>query len=179
MVGVMHARRVERALRLDCEERTAMRCGRSRVHVASLVAARSALLLPYGTSAGGFSLPPQGGSSIGLATAGSAARAQDGTTVCSNPVGMIARGRGFVEGGGSLTLTKASIPDTGSTAASPGTLGAPVPLTGDPRGEHVAAMPVPHLYAAQPWLGRMLWLGLAITAPFGSAGKYHQDGFGR
>jgi long-chain fatty acid transport protein len=154
-----------------------MRCGRSRVHVARLVAALSALLLPYGTYAGGFSLPPQGGSRIGLATACSAARAQDGTTVFSNPVGMTARGRGCVEGGGSLTLTKARIRDTGPTVASPDTLGAPVPLTGDPRGEHVAAMPVPDLYVAQPWRGGTLWLGLAVLAPFGSARKYQQDWF--
>jgi long-chain fatty acid transport protein len=156
-----------------------MRHGRSRVHVARLAAALYALLLPCGASAGGFYLSPQGGSSVGLATAGSAARAQDGTTVFYNPAGMTALGCGLVEGGGYLTLNKVNIRDTGSTAATPGTLGAPMPLTGDPHGDHFAAIPVPNLYAAQPLLGGTLWLGLAVTAPFGTATKYQRDWFGR
>jgi long-chain fatty acid transport protein len=172
-------RRVDHELRLDLKKGQPMRCWCSRVHVASLAAALYALLLPCKAEAGGFYLPTQSGSSIGLATAGSAARAQDGTTVFYNPAGMTALGRGFVEGGGFLTLNKASIRDTGSAAATPGTLGAPVPLTGDPHGEPFAVIPVPNQYAAQPWLGGTLWLGLAVTAPFGSAGKYQQDWFGR
>jgi long-subunit fatty acid transport protein len=92
---------------------------------------------------------------------------------------MTALGRGLVEGGGYLTLNKANIRDTGSTAATPGTLGAPLPLTGDPHGEHFAAIPVPNLYAAQPLRGGTLWLGLAVAAPFGSAVKYQRDWFGR
>jgi long-chain fatty acid transport protein len=156
-----------------------MRYRDSRVHVARLAAALYALLLPCGAYAGGFYLSPQGGSSIGLATAGSAARAQDGTTIFYNPAGMTALGRGFVEGGGYLTLNKVTIRNTDSTAVTPGTLGTPVPLTGDPHGDHFAAIPVPNLYAAQPLLGGTLWPGLAVTAPFGSATKYQRDWFGR
>jgi long-chain fatty acid transport protein len=92
---------------------------------------------------------------------------------------MTELGRGLVEGGGYLTLDAFKIRDTGSTAATPGTLGTPLPLTGDAHGEHFATIPVPNLYAAQPLLDHRLWLGLAVTAPFGSAVKYHKDWFGR
>jgi hypothetical protein len=69
-------------------------------------------------------------------------------TVFYNPAGMTELGRGLVEGGGYLTLDAFKIRDTGSTAAMPGTLGAPMPLTGDAHGDYFAPIPVPNLQLA-------------------------------
>ncbi len=86
------------------------------------------------------------------------------------------RGRS-AEGGIDFLIPDVNIANRGSTATTPGTLGAPAAYPGG-NGDAGELTPVPNLYFAAP-LSRELWFGFAVTAPFGLSLEYSRDWFGR
>ena len=71
------------------------------------------------------------------------------------------------------------VDDRNSTASTPATGGAAVPLAGD-KGDPRTVAPVPTAFYARP-LGAEgdFWGGLALTAPWGLGVQYDDDWFGR
>jgi len=129
--------------------------------------------------AGGFYIPQQSIEGIGQAFAGDAAGLDDPSTVFSNPAGMTLLSRPQMSIGLSLIKPTISFENRGSTAATPGTLGMTVPILGDNGGDPGSWTPVPNLYGALPLAGGDIWLGLAVTAPFGLSLNYDPTWFGR
>lgn len=129
--------------------------------------------------AGAFFIPQQSITGLGRAFAGGAAAATDASTVFSNPAGVTELERAEATTGATLFNSRLSFDNTGSTVATVGTGGAPVAYTGGDGGNPFAPQLVPNIYVAQPLMGRRLWLGIGVTAPYGLALKYDRDWFGR
>lgn len=144
----------------------------------SLPAVLLAVLCVGAARAGGFYVPAQGAVGVGLATAGGAALATDASTLFFNPAGMTRLGDATLEGGVDFILPSVKISNQGSTATTPGTLGAALGYPGQ-NGDADQSKLLPNLYYARPLKGADLWIGLAITAPFGLSVNYAPDWFGR
>jgi long-chain fatty acid transport protein len=127
--------------------------------------------------AGGFYVPQKGAIGVGLATAGDAARANDASTVFFNPAGMTLLGESVVQGGIDFLFPDVKIANTGSTAATPGTLGAALAYAGS-NGDAGKLTPIPNFYYVRP-VSSDLRFGFAVTAPFGLGLDYARDWFGR
>src|SRR4051794_36978117 len=114
--------------------------------------------------AGAFYIPG-GTDNIGRAFAGDAASAEGPGVVYSNPAAMteLKRAQGAI--GATLINPSIHFTNTGSTAATPGTLGAAVPTTGDDGGHPGHATPVPSFFYAAPVLDGQLWLPLRGSPP--------------
>ena len=124
-------------------------------------------------SAAGFSLLEQGGSGTGNAFAGSAAVAEDASTIFFNPAGMtLLPGAQVVAAGHGINIdTKFS--GSGRTAPIPfTTLGS---ATGGNAGDLAL---VPNLYFAVP-LSKRFAFGLGVNAPFGLKTEYDSNWLGR
>lgn len=128
--------------------------------------------------AGGFYVPQKGAVGVGLANAGGAARAEDGSTLFFNPAGMTELSDPLAQAGVDLIFSSVEIDSIGSTATTPGTLGAAAPYPGG-NGDASALTPLPNIYLAYPVSETGFWLGLAVTAPFGLSVEYADDWFGR
>ena len=125
----------------------------------------------------GFYVPPRGATGTGTAMAGDAAHARDARTVFSNPAGMVLLPATTLEVGVDAIKPTVRISNRGSTAQTPGTLGAAAPYAG-PDGHAGEITPVPSVFYAHRLTER--WhVGLAVTAPFGLSLKYAPDWFGR
>jgi long-chain fatty acid transport protein len=146
-----------------------------RLHVHCLLG----LTLCAATSAqaGGFYVPQKGPGGVSLASAGDASRAEDASTVYLNPAGMVLLPSPVLQGGVDSLVPKVNISDRGSTAVTPGTLGAPLTVGGR-EGDAGKLTPVPSLYYSRRVADR-LWAGIAVTAPFGLGLDYAGDWFGR
>ena len=131
-----------------------------------------------GVSAGGFYIGPKSAIGVGLANAGTVALAQDGSTLYYNPAGATQLDRAFVQVGIDALRVSTNISNQGSTAATPGTLGAPVQYGGT-TGAADTRVAIPNFYAAAPVLNRDVLLGLAVTSPFGVEVDYGSGWFGR
>ena len=71
------------------------------------------------------------------------------------------------------------VDDHGSSAVTPGSGGALVPVPGDD-GHPRSVAPVPTAFYARPMtVDHDLWLGLALTSPWGLGVEYNDDWFGR
>jgi long-chain fatty acid transport protein len=145
----------------------------------------AALLWVGSAQAASFFVQEQSVSGQGRSFAGSVAAAEDASTVWSNPAGMAFLPAPEVQFGVSALIPDSKITDDGSTIDYPG-LGRFIPnLPPRPVGGSKGDNPydttfVPYNYIAAPvGAGGDLWLGLGITAPFGLAGEYHDDWFGR
>lgn len=131
------------------------------------------------TQAAGFYLQEQTGRGIGRANAGSAAVADDASTVFFNPAGMTHLQAAEVNLGVTILLPRVDFSNRGSTASSPGTLGTAAPIRGNDGGNPFDPTPVPNLFVAYPVLDKQLWVGFALSAPFGLKLDYNDDWFGR
>jgi long-chain fatty acid transport protein len=123
--------------------------------------------------AAGFALLEQNASGVGNAYAGSAAIAEDASTVFFNPAGMtlLPGPQVVVAGHGVNVDTKFS--GTASTAPIPfAALGT---NTGGNAGDLAL---IPNLYFAMP-IGERLALGIGLSAPFGLKTEYDDDWLGR
>lgn len=129
------------------------------------------LLAPAGAMAAGFALIEQSASQMGNAFAGSAAIANDASSMYFNPAGMTRLPRQVV---GGLHLVSTSAEFSGS-ATTPATT--PVTTGGD-GGDAGGLGVVPNLYFTIP-LNNQLVFGLGIGAPFGLATEYDDDWVGR
>lgn len=135
--------------------------------------------LPPQAAASGFFIPHQGAAIVGRATAGGAAIARDASTIFTNPAGLTALNAPQIVTGMSAIAVHASIDDEGSTAATPGTLGAAAAYPGGGGGNPSESGLVPGTFLAYPVPGDRLWLGLGITAPWGLTTHAPKGWFGR
>jgi long-chain fatty acid transport protein len=154
------------------------RPGALRIGVAApLLLASAGLSGPAG--ANGFSLPVQDSLQVGRANAGNVAAASDASTVFHNPAGMTELERAQFLAGVTAIYAGYDVSERGSTATTLGTGNVAAPFPGrddDPRTLAV----VPTLFYATPLTPeRNLWLGLALTSPWGLGAQYEDDWFGR
>jgi long-chain fatty acid transport protein len=81
--------------------------------------------------------------------------------------------------GATVVYAGYNVSDRDSTATTPGTGGAPLPVTGDNGHPRTTAV-VPTLFYARPLTDeRDFWFGLAVTSPWGLGVDYDDDWFGR
>ncbi|BAZ49262.1 putative toluene transport protein [Nostoc sp. NIES-4103] len=122
--------------------------------------------------AGGFALNEQSVKDLGTAFAGSAASAEDASTIFANPAGLTRlTGNSFV-GSSFVIFPTVKFKNQGSTIRS----GAA--LTGNNGGDAGVDIAVPNLYAA--WsLSDNVKAGVGINVPFGLATTYNKDWVGR
>ena len=135
----------------------------------------SALVLGIGATgahASGFQLLEQNASGLGNAYAGSAAVAENASTIFYNPAGMTKlKGVNF-SGGVNLIRPSFKFDNNGSTG--PGGM----PLGSNNGGDAGSTGVVPNLYAS--WELTPQWfVGLGIGAPFGLMTEYDDDWVGR
>ncbi|MDZ5458774.1 OmpP1/FadL family transporter [Azohydromonas lata] len=141
-----------------------------RLHKPALKAVPAALLGLLGCSlaqAAGFQLLEQNASGIGTAYAGSAAVADNASTIYFNPAGMTELRDREISLGGSLVDISAKFRDNGSfTGTPPG-----VPTLAGNGGNAGTTNLVPNAYLS--WkLSPQLWGGIGISAPFGLKTEY-------
>ena len=153
---------------------TARGVQRARLRAALL----SVMLIPVVGNAAGLYMPMKGASSTSLAAVGMASLAEDGSTLFFNPAGATQLKGAFADLGADVVGASISISDRGSSFNTPGTLGVDQALTGR-KGDNTGWVPVPSLFLGTPVANGDLWLGLAVTTPFGLKLKYAKDWFGR
>lgn len=136
------------------------------------------VVFPHAASATGFFISGQTPTAVGRALAGNNVIASDATTVFWNPAGMTYLAGRELVGTGSIIVPEVSLSDTGTTAASPGTLGARLPSTGNDGGNAGSVAFVPGFSFAQP-LGDRWWIGLTANSPYGLSTRYSRGWFGR
>ncbi|AYH45737.1 outer membrane protein transport protein [Azoarcus sp. DN11] len=135
-----------------------------------------AALLALGSgaaSAGGFQLLEQNASGIGNAYAGSAAVAENASTIFFNPAGMTQLQAHEVSLGGVAVRPSFDFKNKGSVV-----LNAPRIPTSGGGGDAGSWAGIPNAYLS--WaLDKDLYLGLGIGAPFGLVTEYDDDWVGR
>jgi long-chain fatty acid transport protein len=138
-------------------------------------------ILTTANSAGasGFAIIEQGVGGLGSAYAGSAALADDASTIFFNPAGMTYLSGQHVEVGGHYIVPRARFTNQGSTLspALPAPIGG-LPLSGDNGGDGGESAFVPNLYYALS-LNEDLKVGIGLLAPFGLTTKYNRTWVGR
>ncbi|WP_030539065.1 OmpP1/FadL family transporter [Sphingobium sp. DC-2] len=135
-------------------------------------------LVPAPAFAGGFYLQEQSPLETGRALSGGAAAADDPSTVYFNPAAMTALPGTQMSMGGVLLSVTARQNNIGSSRSIPGRV-SEAAVGGSSGGNPFASLiAVPSLYATSAVTDR-LWLGLAVTAPFGLKLDYDADFFGR
>jgi long-chain fatty acid transport protein len=145
----------------------------NRANPASLRVAVAAGLgvLPGFAAAAGFALLEQNASGLGNAYAGTAAVAEDASTIFFNPAGMtLLPGRQVVVSADLIYL------DT--TFNGSGTNNFPIPLGTEEGGNIGDWAAVPSLYFSMP-IGERLAAGIGVSAPFGLVTEYDDDWLGR
>ncbi len=125
--------------------------------------------------ASGFAIQEQSVTGLGRAFAGSAAVADDATTVFYNPAGLTQLSRPQIAAGLHLILPLSDYRDTGSTTAA--AIGG-APLSGNDGIDAGETAVVPNFYYAHQFNDRF-YGGIGITAPFGLATDYKDDWQGR
>ncbi len=133
-----------------------------------LIPALLAVAFSGAASASGFQLlGEQSASSLGNAGAGSAAVAENASTIFYNPAGMTELGRGSISAG--LVAVKTSFEFSNDGSITPG-------LTGD-GGNGGNWGVVPNAYGS--WqVSKDVYIGLGIGAPFGLKTKYDEPWIG-
>jgi long-chain fatty acid transport protein len=150
-----------------------------RLNLVARVAVVAAALPSAAALAGAFFHESQSVRSAGRASAGAPAAADEASTIFLNPAGLTQLSGPQVQVGSSLLMPRGEVEDRGSTARTPGTGGAAVPITGSQNGHPFDPAIMPHAYAAFPLVDGRLWLGLGVSAPFGLITDYREDWFGR
>lgn len=128
----------------------------------------AAALLPGYAAAAGFQLTEQSVTGLGRAFAGSAAVAEDASTIFYNPAGLTKLDEAAFVVGGSLIRLGADFDKQLAVDA----IGQP--LSGGEGGSVGKLGGVPILYYASPINEQWTW-GLGINAPFGLSTDYHTD----
>ena len=128
-------------------------------------------------NAAAFYIQEQSVSTLGSASAGSAALAEDASTIFFNPAGMTELSGPQMQVGFHALRPNADTTDLGSTATNGG--GTVSTGTND-GGNPFDVEAIPNAYFAYPVTSdNSLWLGLGISAPFGLANDYGSDWLGR
>ena len=134
----------------------------------------------------GYFIDQQSVPGLGRCNAGNVAAAYDPSTIFFNPAGMTELWRGedpsvtvSASSGASVIIVNSEVRNSGSTATTPATLGAPVSFLGQDQTNPSDPALVGTLYGAKRFPNSRLYFGLGITSPFGLAAKYDDDWFGR
>lgn len=143
------------------------------------------LLLPLGMSMGinhayaaGFHLLEQNASGLANAYAGSAAVAENASTVYFNPAGMTLLPNNNISTGFNAIKPSFKFSDNGSTSPQALTGGTSQPATGGSGGEAGKLAFVPNFYLSHQ-LNPSWWLGLGLSVPFGLTTEYDKGWVGR
>jgi len=140
-----------------------------------------ALLMALGASqvhAAGFNLLEQNASGLGNAYAGSAAIADNASTIYFNPAGMTQLPGGNFSAGFNAIKPTFKFSDDGSTLPLGLTGGVPRPATGGEGGDAGKWAAVPNIYLSYQ-IHPQWWLGLGVGAPFGLTTEYEEGWVGR
>ncbi|PHS26556.1 MAG: long-chain fatty acid transporter [Methylophaga sp.] len=140
--------------------------------ISSLLIASAFSTLSYGA---GFAIMEQSVTGLGHAFAGSAAVAEDASTIFFNPAGLTYLTHSQVAQGLNFILPKSEFNNEGSTINP--TLPDPLALTGG-EGDAGSLAIVPNLYYAHR-LNNDVVLGIGVNAPFGLVTEYDDDWIGR
>lgn len=120
----------------------------------------------------GFAIIEQSVTGLGRAFAGSAAVAEDASTLFFNPAGMTYLDRAEMNLALNYIAPKSEFRDEGSS------IGGLMPLTGGTAGDAAENAIVPNFYYAHPINDRTV-VGLGISAPFGLVTDYNDTWIGR
>lgn len=141
-----------------------------------LSAALAGALVPMALRGAGFAIAEQSVSGLGYGFAGSAAIAEDSSTVWHNPAGMTQLEGAQIQAGVHFILPSAEFKNTGTVSLDP-LNSRYVPTGGDNDKSDTGAM-IPNLYLAYP-INPNLSLGLSVNAPFGLKTEYKEGWVGR
>ncbi|MDP9196473.1 MAG: OmpP1/FadL family transporter [Pseudomonadota bacterium] len=137
--------------------------------VLAVVMALSAAAPAYGA---GFYIQEQSVTGLGRAFAGQAADPLDASTVYSNPAGMTELGGPQISLGGHFLVPSLEVENEGTTRSG-------TAVSGNSSHNYTSAL-VPNAYAAMPLTeDNRLWVGLGVSAPFGTVTEYEPTWFGR
>ncbi len=125
-----------------------------------LIPALLALAFSGVASAAGFQLLEQNASGLGNAYAGSAAVAENASTIYFNPAGMTQLQAREVSLGGTFVKTSFDFTNSGSSTGT---------LTGDSNGGTLGFIPNAYMSMA---LSKDWYIGLGLGAPFGMKTEY-------
>jgi len=120
----------------------------------------------------GFAIIEQSVTGLGRAFSGSAAVADDASTIFFNPAGLTQLKHMEVDMGMHVISPNSEFNDGGSTSAFN------APLTGGDGGNAGSLAPVPNLYIAIP-INDKIVAGLGVSAPFGLVTEYNDTWKGR
>ncbi|MTI62376.1 outer membrane protein transport protein [Methylophaga sp.] len=136
--------------------------------------------LPQAVSAAGFAIKEQSVTSLGRAFAGSAAVAEDASTIFFNPAGLTYLKRGELDMGLNYIKPQSEFRNEGSSVPDFGGFGgfSGQPLTGGDGGDAGHEAFVPNFYLSHP-VNDKISLGLGVSAPFGLVTEYRDDWVGR
>jgi long-chain fatty acid transport protein len=129
-------------------------------------------MAPGGSFAAGFALMEQNGSGMGNAFAGSAAVAEDASTIFFNPAGLTLLPGPQVVGAVHGINLDAEFSGTGAITPPAVPVGTG---TGGNLGDFIA---VPNLYFGMP-VGERFAFGIGVNVPFGLITEYDEDWVGR
>ena len=142
----------------------------------SIGAACAMAMFASHANAAGFILQEQSVKASGRAFAGEVAVADDVSVMFYNPAGLTALDGAQATAGAYGIIPSAKLDDGGSSLAV-GPFPS-MPVGGDASGQGFSAQPAGYIYAAAP-VSDDLWLGMAVTVPFGLKNSYETDYFGR
>jgi len=134
----------------------------------------------------GFFINQQSVRGLGRADAGNVAAANDPGTVFFNPAGMTELWRAdesSIRWKAAVSvhtiIPRATLNNDGSTAATPGTLGTPLPIAATNASNPTDPTPVPNGYLAYRGKSDRWYLGVGLNLPFGLSEEYSADWWGR
>ncbi len=138
-------------------------------------------------AATGFFLNQQSVQGLGRTDAGNAVAANDASTVYYNPAGLPLLWRDgaaretdtLFAFGTHVIIPRSDHINTGSTAATFATGGAPVSYAGPNVSNPTDPTPVPNIFIARRLAGGDGAIGLGVTSPYGLSAKFGNDWFGR
>lgn len=142
-----------------------------------LLSAAAIVALTGSAHAAGFYLQEQSASQLGSAFSGGAANTNDASTIFYNPAGMTGLAGTQIQLGADNLSPDSKLSDRGSTitVAGPATF----PAGGNDGGNPYDSINlVPHGYISYQAPSN-IWLGLAVTAPYGLSEEYNEGWFGR
>lgn len=155
--------------------------------VARIGTALVAIAVASPVGATGFFVNQQSVKGLGRVNAGVVAASEDASTVFFNPAGLV---RLWDDGTGpdhssqlvlgvQTIVPKSDLSNTGSVAATPGTLSTSLPYSGPDYSNPSSATPVPNIYYAHRLTGSDTVIGLGVSSPFGLKTEFSSDWFGR
>ncbi len=147
---------------------------KSRLFAVRTIPALIAVSLSGYAGASGFQLMEQNASGLGVAFAGSAAVAEDASTIFWNPAGMAYLPKGKMQVVGVLSAINPSAKFSNDGSINPTRITGTAGNGGDAGGWAY----VPAMYFAMP-INDQISVGLGVNAPFGLATEYDKGWIGR